>query len=1000
VVNYADADGDPVVTYRMWDEGTAGTSGYFRKGSFAPFPAGHAIEVGSSLSDLTFTASGFTGVERLWIQAYDGVSMSAWALFEVTTVAPANAKPTVSATNITLQAGQAASLGQYLSYSNPNGKAAVSYRFSDGAAAADSGYLQAFGQRLAAGQPNQVETPFGLTGVDILAGQRAGTETFGAQAFDGEVWGEWTYFTLTTTADPNRAPSLTVTGRTVQQGSVSSVQNWFLYADADNDAAVTYRFWDGGEGASTGYFSVPGVSRAAAKQNIDVAAASLSQVTYTGASAPGTEVLWVQVYDGKAWSEWKSFNAITEAPVNRAPSVTVTDKSLQAGSASAVQNWLSYADADNDAAVTYRFWDGGEAATSGYFSVPGAGRAAAKQNIDVAASSLSQVTYTPGSVSGSEVLWVQVYDGKAWSEWKSFTATTVAPVNNAPTVTVTNKSLQGGDSASVHGWLTYADANGDAAVTYRFWDGGDGASSGYFSVPGASHAAANQNIDVAAANIGSVTYTAGSVGGTETLWVQAYDGKAWGTWRSFTATTVVPVNHAPTVTVIDRSVTTGAVALAQTWFTYADADANPAVTFRLWDGGDGAGSGYFSVPGNSHAPAKQNIDVAAADLSAVTYTGASSAGSEVLWVQVYDGAAWSPWVSFNATSIGPANQAPTVAVADKSVAARATVGVQNWFSYADVNGDAAVTYRLWDAGDGATSGYFSVPGTSHAPAKQNIDVSAANLGGVTYTGGSGGGAEVLWVQVYDGKDWSAWNSFTATTGAGNTGPAMSLTSGAPVVAAGRYVWAHQVLSYSDAQGDAAVAYRFWDDGVAASSGFFSSVFQNPFPTKQAVEISADYLQTVRINAGAAAGAETLWAQAYDGRDWGPWFSFSLTTITNQTPTVSVADKTLQPNQLTHFLSLVNYSDPENDTLKAVRIRDDGSANDGSYLSGLNGRYAAGQTHQISIVNSMEYANISLVGGSVAGSETMSMQVFDGTSWSAWDSFTVQTVIGGQSQMLV
>ena len=60
-------------------------------------------------------------------------------------------------------------------------------------------------------------------------------------------------------------------------------------------------------------------------------------------------------------------------------------------------------------------------------------------------------------------------------------------VDVAPTVSIANQSLRENQWAQVAPWLTYADAEGDPAVQYRFEDAGnEGANSSYFWITGSA----------------------------------------------------------------------------------------------------------------------------------------------------------------------------------------------------------------------------------------------------------------------------------------------------------------------------------------------------------------------------------------------------------------------------------------------------------------------------------------------------------------------------------
>jgi hypothetical protein len=190
----------------------------------------------------------------------------------------------------------------------------------------------------------------------------------------------------------------------------------------------------------------------------------------------------------------------------------------------------------NNTITQYAFWDGGTG--GGHFTVNGVTQASGKW-IYVNASDLGSVEYVGGSAAGSENLYVAAKDGQIWGSYAGLTATTAAPVlaNKAPEVTTYDQTVGVNEWSQAYWFMDYADPDGDEITQFRFWDGGTGASSGYFSTPDNAHHAAGTAITVDAANLEDVRFVGGEEAGTETLWVQAYDGQTWSKWMPFDITT-------------------------------------------------------------------------------------------------------------------------------------------------------------------------------------------------------------------------------------------------------------------------------------------------------------------------------------------------------------------------------------------------------------------------------------------------------------------------------
>ena len=344
---------------------------------------------------------------------------------------------------------------------------------------------------------------------------------------------------------------------------------------------------------------------------------------------------------------------------NTAPVVSIGDHGLLSNRWQLLQPWLSYSDANGNAAVRYQFWDSGTAATSGYFWTPTNVHWAANTTIDVAASDLSNVWLRSGSAGGSETLWVRAFDGTDWGAWDTFTLTTIP--NTTPVATINDQPLHTNTWALVSDWLSYSDANGDAATRYQFWDSGATATSAYFWTPTNSHWAANTTIEVSASDLANVWVRGGSATGSETLWVRAFDGTDWGAWDTFTVTST---NSVPVATANDHSVHVNQWVAISGWITSSDADSDAITRYQFWDSGAAATSAYFWTPANAHWAANTTIDVSAADLANVWVRGGTATGSETLWVRAFDGTAWGAWDTFTVTTT---NSVPVATANDHSV---------------------------------------------------------------------------------------------------------------------------------------------------------------------------------------------------------------------------------------------------------------------------------------------------------------------------------------------
>ncbi|WP_249131916.1 MULTISPECIES: hypothetical protein [unclassified Bradyrhizobium] len=663
----------------------------------------------------------------------------------------ANTAPVVTIGNHSLLYNQWQKMQPWLTYFDADGNPAQSFQFFDGGTAATSGYFWTpSNSHWDAGTAIDVAAS-DLSDVWLRAGSVGGSETLWARAFDGTDWSTWTSFTFTTI--PNTPPVATINDQQLHTNTWAQVTNWLNYSDANGDAATKYQFWDSGTAATSAYFWTPTNSHWAANTVIDVSAADLANVWVQGGSTTGSETMWVRAFDGTDWSNWDTF---TLTSTNSAPVVTTGDHSIHVGQWVTVGNWLTASDADNDAITKYQFWDSGTAATSAYFWTPTNSHWDANTVIDVSAADLANVWIQGGSATGSETMWVRGFDGTTWSNWDTFTLTST--VNTPPVATINDQSVHVNQWVKPEGWLSTSDAEGDTITKYQFWDSGTAATSAYFWTPTNSHWDANTVIDVSASDLDNLWIQGGSATSSETMWVRAFDGTAWGNWDSFNLTST---NTAPTVAISDHSLNAAQWAQLVNWTTASDADGDAITKYQFWDGGSAANSAYFWTPANSHWAANTVIDVAASDLASVWVQGGTAGGSETMYVRAFDGTAWSNWDSFTLTSLP--NHAPVASINDQTLHVNEWSQVSNLLSYSDVDGNPATEYQFFDGGNTANSGYFWTSANSHWAASTVIDVSAAAVDDVWVRGGAATGAEPMYVRAFDGIDWGAWHAFVLTT---------------------------------------------------------------------------------------------------------------------------------------------------------------------------------------------------------------------------------------------
>jgi len=511
----------------------------------------------------------------------------------------------------------------------------------------------------------------------------------------------------------------------------------FSTRDVDGDAITKYQFWDSTNDPLSGHFMVGDVAQGA-NQNIDVTAAQLSSTTFQSGS--GSDDLWVRAFDGMFWGVWTEFHVI--APADHTPVAAASDLTAMHSQNLAVTRLFSASDPDGDTITKYQFWDSTVDATSGHFAVGGIAQGT-NQNIDVTAAQLAGTTFQSGLISDD--LWVRAFDGTQWGTWQEFHVN--VPANHTAVATASDFAATHNQKIAASNLFSASDTDGDAITKYQFWDSTDDALSGHFVVGGIAQGT-NQNIDVTAAQLASITFQSGS--GSDDLWVRAFDGAAWGGWAEFHVN--APVNVVPVAAASDVTTMHYQNLAVTSLFNVSDANGDTITKYQFWDSTDDTASGHLMVGGIAQG-VNQNIDVTAAQLSSTTFQSGSA--SDDLWVRAFDGTQWGNWKEFHVNV--PANHAPVATASDVMASSHnQNIAASGQFSVSDADGDAIAKYQFWDSTTDPSSGHFVVGGIAQGT-NQNIDVTAAQLASTTFQSASV--TDDLWVRAFDGTDWSTWREF-------------------------------------------------------------------------------------------------------------------------------------------------------------------------------------------------------------------------------------------------
>ncbi len=115
-------------------------------------------------------------------------------------------------------------------------------------------------------------------------------------------------------------------------------------------------------------------------------------------------------------------------------------------------------------------------------------------------------------------------------------------------------------------------------------------------------------------------------------------------------------NQSPVVTASNQTLASGVTSVAvSSLFTVSDAENDPIVAYRFWDGTTDAASGHFELNGVVVQQTSSAFEITAAQLANLTYKAGTVA--DELWVRAFDGTSWSAWKTFIET---PASHSPVL----------------------------------------------------------------------------------------------------------------------------------------------------------------------------------------------------------------------------------------------------------------------------------------------------------------------------------------------------
>ncbi|MGQ0510709.1 MAG: hypothetical protein ACT4P9_08850 [Betaproteobacteria bacterium] len=662
----------------------------------------------------------------------------------------------------------------------------------------------------------------------------------------------------------------------------------------------------------------------------------------------GTDTIEIRANDGFGWSDWDSFDLVTRLP-NRAPVVSVQDFATGVGQEMSVTRLFSVSDTDGDAIQTYRFWDGGTG--GGVFRVNGIAQPF-RQNIDVVAGDLANTVYVGGNQFGSENLSVQVFDGAAWSDWKTFSMSTATLVRFPEFVHTRNADAIFGSQDGVYYGLGGNDSMGGASFTATFLVGGTGndaynvGNPSNFSYVLESGNSNHDQLNFGSFNFNSLSSFTGLVDGRHLVLGSWYGGDSFGLTMVFD------------------------------WERPAD---------RIE---------FYNIGNGSYSYDEFRTRVLASDPETFTYADLG-----------VDGGVLNEEIAYyrdRSASLDVPNLGPVVTSSGYIPVEGRVVYANQLFSASDPEGDSIVSYEFTDVGVGG--GMLRIGGVAQASGVPVV-VLGGNLPDVSYLAGGAGSSDALRVRASDGGTFGAATNIDISPVA-NSAPVLhpsstsvDLLGAATAEGTGSTKMLASLFgATNDADGDAVFQWEVTDLGEGG--GYLTVGTGGPRTALTPILLDQIPFQTVGYHAGTADGTELVRVRAFDGTAWSEPVTIDFRTITNLRPVPGAGGSTtVTPGETVRLSTLYSTAtDPDGGSISMYQLELPAAAPlypFGGYLSYLGGGQSvltglhgeAGSAY-------LSYLPQNLTAGvyaGAAGDYVVSLRAYDGIDWSDWRDATIHVV---------
>ena len=505
------------------------------------------------------------------------------------------------------------------------------------------------------------------------------------------------------------APVVTATNQTVAYDQSIPITDLF---SVSGSGITEYKIWFSDPQAGAPALGTVTENGTPIALNQAVTVSSLSGLEYTGSATAGTDEIWLRAYDG-VWGGWVEAN-ITDPGVPP-PVVTATNQTVAYDQSIPITDLFSIS---NSSGITdYQIW----------FSDPQAGAPALGTvtengtpialNQAVTVSSLSGLEYTGSATAGTDETWLRVFDG-TWSGWVE------ANITDPGAVTATNQTVAYHQSIPITDLFSISNSSG--ITEYQIWFSDPQAGAPALGTVTENGTSIGLNQTVTVSSLSGVDYTGSATAGTDEIWLRVYDG-AWSGWTQANITD--PGVPPPVVTATNQTVATPVYPHHGPFLI----SGSGITEYKIWFSDPQAGAPALGTVTENGTPIGLNQTVTVSSLSGIDYAGSATAGTDEIWLRVYDGA-WSGWTQANITD--PGNQQSgsglaTSTAGDVSPTSSLTVLVGASLELAGATG-ASITFAAstgmlkLDQPSTFTGEIFGFTGNGNLSGSDQIDLNGVN----------------------------------------------------------------------------------------------------------------------------------------------------------------------------------------------------------------------------------------------------------------------------------